>query len=379
MIGIFIGIAAVVSLISLGEGLEEAVVGQFSIAGADVINIQASGTQMGAPGTGTINPLSNKELAAIERTAGVNYVVAYNVGGGKIEFNDKLDYAYIGSYSGEQNEFDIINLKTEKGRLLKAEDSKKIVVGIDFTDEDMFGKAVRIGSKLLIQDEYFEVVGIKEKRGSFIIDSTITMPRDDMVRILNLDEDEYSAINLKVKRGVEVNEVKKDLEHSLRKVRDVKVGEEDFSVETSESVLENLESTLFGVQIFVYIIAGISIIVGGIGIMNTMYTSVLERRRDIGIMKAIGARNKTIFIQFFIEAGLLGTIGGIIGIIITITIQPGLALVGQSALGSDLIRSNISIGLILGSLLFSFIVGTLSGILPAMQAAKMHPVEALEE
>lgn len=377
MIGIFIGIAAVVSLISLGQGLQEVVIGQFSIAGADVINVQAAGTQMGSPGTGTIRPLSNKELSVIKRTSGVDYALGYNIGSGKVEFNNQLDFAYIGSFSGDEHEFEIINLKTEQGRLLKAVDRKKVIVGIDFTDENKFGKPVQIGSKLLINDEYYEVIGIKEKRGSFIIDSTITMPREDLVRILNLNEEEYSAINLKVQRGADINEVKKDVEKELRKIRDVKIGEEDFSVETSESILDNLKSTLFGVQLFVYIIAGISIVVGGIGIMNTMYTSVLERRKDIGIMKAIGAKNSTIFGLFFIEAGLLGTVGGIIGILLGTGLAKGLAYAGQIALGSDLINANISVWLMVGSLAFSFIIGTISGLLPAMQAAKMHPVRAL--
>jgi len=111
--------------------------------------------------------------------------------------------------------------------------------------------------------------------------------------------------------------------------------------------------------------------------MNTMYTSVLERTRDIGVMKAIGAKNSTIFALFFIESGFLGMVGGIIGIIVGLGFAYGLTAAGRQFLGSDLIQAHISPVLIVGALLFSFVIGTLAGVLPAIQAAKLQPVDAL--
>jgi putative ABC transport system permease protein len=134
---------------------------------------------------------------------------------------------------------------------------------------------------------------------------------------------------------------------------------------------------MFAIQIFIYVIAGISIIIGGIGISNAMYTAVTERTKEIGIMKSIGARNSDIFNLFLIESGLLGMVGGILGILCGLGLAYGLAFVGMSVLNTDLIRVNASMSLILGALAFSFLIGSVSGLLPAIQAAKLKPVDAL--
>ena len=111
--------------------------------------------------------------------------------------------------------------------------------------------------------------------------------------------------------------------------------------------------------------------------MNTMYTAVLERTREIGIMKSIGAKNSTIFTLFAIESGFLGIIGGVIGVLIGLTLAYGLAFIGSLALGSNLIQAKVSLGLIMSSLAFSYTLGTVFGVLPAIRASKLHPVDAL--
>ena len=111
--------------------------------------------------------------------------------------------------------------------------------------------------------------------------------------------------------------------------------------------------------------------------MNTMYTAVVERTKEIGIMKSIGAKNKDIFALFFFESGLLGMVGGIIGIGIGVGLAKGLAYIGSLQLGSNLIQAKISLFLVFGALLFSYLIGSLAGILPAVQASKLSPVEAL--
>ena len=131
------------------------------------------------------------------------------------------------------------------------------------------------------------------------------------------------------------------------------------------------------VQLFVHIIAGISIVVGGIGIMNTMYTSVLERTKEIAIMKSLGARNSTIFTIFLFESGFLGVVGGTVGLILGLSMAYGLAAIGKAILGSELIQAEVSLGLIIFALSFSFIVGVSAGLLPAYQASKKHPVDSL--
>ncbi len=195
--------------------------------------------------------------------------------------------------------------------------------------------------------------------------------------IREADDTDVNVIGVKVKNVDNIDNVKENIEKLMRKERNVKKGEEDFVVESPQNLLATLNSTLFAVQLFIYIIASISIVVGGIGIMNTMYTAVLERTKEIGIMKAIGAKNSVIFFLFSVESGFLGMVGGIIGIIFGLLLAYGLAFIGQITLGSDLIQAHITFGLIIGALLFSFILGIISGIVPAYQASKMQPVEAL--
>jgi len=174
----------------------------------------------------------------------------------------------------------------------------------------------------------------------------------------------------------ELDKTKEDIEKLLRKTRDVKIGEEDFEVSTPEASLATVNGILSGVQIFIALIAGISIFIGAIGIVNTMTTSVLERKKEIGIMKAIGARNSQIFFQFFVESGLLGLIGGIIGVIFGTLIS----LLGINALNNFLgaeLKPVIDYLLIFYALFGSFLIGAIAGIIPAMNAAKQNPVEAL--
>ena len=162
----------------------------------------------------------------------------------------------------------------------------------------------------------------------------------------------------------------------MRKTRDVKKGEEDFEVSTPDAALSQVNDVLTGVQIFIVMIASISIIVGAIGIINTMTTSVLERRKEIGIMKAIGARNSDIFFQFFIESGLMGLVGGIVGVIIGVLIGY-MGTVGINNFVGSESEPSISLVLISLTLFGSFIIGSIAGIIPALRAARQNPVDAL--
>ena len=138
-----------------------------------------------------------------------------------------------------------------------------------------------------------------------------------------------------------------------------------------------MNDTLFAVQLFVYIIAGISLLVGGIGIMNTMNTAVIERTKEIGIMKSIGAKNKDIFMLFFIESGFLGSAGGIIGTILGSLIAISLSALANMGTSAGLIQTYFPWWLIPGAILFSFLVGSIAGITPALSAARLKPVDAL--
>jgi putative ABC transport system permease protein len=381
MIGIFIGIAAVVSLISLGQGLETAVLSQFNIAGANILQVTAAGTSNGPPGTGVVNPLTEKERAHLEQVNGVDIAVGRIFPVGSIEYNNVLLFGFGQSMpDGEQRKAveQEMNLKMEEGRLLRDGDTYSVVLGHDFLDKvDFNGKKIRLNSKVLINGKQFTVVGFLKKKGSFTVDTSLFVNYETLRAVTNREKDMYDIIAVRVKDVNDVKQVEETVNRVLRKDRNVKLGEEDFTVQTAESALKNLKSTLFAVQLFVYIIAGISIIVGGIGITNTMYTAVLERTKEIGIMKAIGGSNQSIFTIFFIESGLLGLVGGIVGMLLGVGIAELLVAVGNSALGPGLITAQFSPWLIFGSMAFSYIVGTVAGLLPALQASKMSPVEAL--
>ncbi len=379
MIGIFIGIAAVVSLIGLGEGLRIAITSQFGSLGTDVLTIQASGLNFGPPGSGAVEPLTDDLSDKISRINGVESAQNRYIETGTIIFNDRqtIGYAYSIPEGSERKTFETTaNIKIYKGRLLKDGDIRKVIVGYDFTKDSMFGKPVAIGDRIVYDDIAFEVIGILEKKGSFIYDTTIAMNEDTLTSLFRKD-DSVSMIAVKVKDEKEIDNVKEDIERFLRKERGVKKGEENFEVQSSQQALEQLNSTLFAVQLFVYIIAGISIVVGGIGITNTMYTAVLERTKEIGIMKSIGARNSMVFTLFFIESGLLGLIGGLIGILLGLSFAYGLSAIGRIVLGSDMIQASVSIWLITGALMFSFAVGLAAGVIPAYQASRKNPVDSL--
>jgi len=188
--------------------------------------------------------------------------------------------------------------------------------------------------------------------------------------------DEVGIIGVQVKDKDQIDKTKEEIEKVLRRTRDVKLGEEDFEVSTPEASLETVNSILGGVQAFIVLVASLSILIGAIGIVNTMTTSVMERKKEIGIMKSIGATNGQIFTQFFIESGLLGLVGGLVGAIAGTLI----GLVGTGALnafiGADL-SPGINLWLIFFALLGSFVIGAVAGIIPALNAAKENPVEAL--
>ena len=379
MLGIFIGIAAVVSLIGLGEGLRTAVTFQFSSVGADIITVRAGGIQFaGPPGSGVVKPLSTELVSKIEKISGVKHVIPRLIESGSVEFSRKKEILMVGSLpSGIKREVieNMIGLKAAEGRLLKDNDGNRVLLGHHIARDD-FDKEIHSGDRIVIQGKQFQVVGIGKELGSFILDHVVMM-NEEVMRNLYDKKKEASLLAIQIGTGGDPEKIKHEVEKVLRKERNVDEGEEDFTVELAVDVLDSLDSTLFAVQLFVYIIAGISLIVGGIGISSTMFTTVLERTKDIGIMKSIGAKNSDIFSLFLIESGLVGLSGGIIGVIIGVVVAKGLAFLGSKQLGTDLIQANISFSLIIGAILFSFIIGCFAGTIPAIKASRLNPVDSL--
>jgi putative ABC transport system permease protein len=378
MLGIFVGIAAVVALISLGQGMQAAINQQFSSIGTDKIIVQGASAGFGPPGQNTAGVLTEDDLRLVRQVPGVLRAASRLIRSVSVEYSDSVEVIIGASLPMVNEDRDLVveslNVKVEQGRLLKASDSGKILVGEHFWSDDHFDKPIVVGTKLLLNGKQFEVVGLLKKGAAFINDA-ILMNEDDLEKII-AKSDELSAIVAQVGAGENPSEVADRVLRAIRRDRHQKEGFEDVTVGTSEELISSINTILGVVQAVFIGIAAISLLVGGIGIMNTMYTSVLERTRDIGIMKAIGARNSDVMWIFLFEAGLLGMAGGGIGVLIGVGLSKMVELVGQGFAGSVL-KASFPWYLIVGALLFSFVVGCLSGVLPARQASKLPPVEAL--
>ena len=318
ILGVFIGIAAVVALISLGNGLQEAITGQFASLDVDKLIVENSGTGFGPPGSTVIKKLNEHDLKLIESVNGVDEVIPRTIRVVKVNYNEIVGFEYIVDIPENSKQIDIIldsfNVELEEGRFLTEEDGGKIVLGNDFLEngKNRFGKEIHVGSKIEIQGEEFEVVGILEKGSSFQVNSVVFMTNSDLKNLLNID-DEIDLLVVQVSDKDEIQKVASEIERKLRDDRNLKVGEEDFSVQTPLQAVAGVNTVLNIVNLIVVGIAGISLLIGGIVIANTMYTSVLERTREIGVMKAVGAKNKDVMFIFLIESGMLGLVGGIVG------------------------------------------------------------------
>ncbi len=378
MIGIFIGIAAVVALISLGQGLQGYITGEFEKLGKDKIMIQPK--TLGPPGSATSPSLklTSKDLRVIEKTQGVEWALGMIYKVGQIEFKKELEISYVIGINPEDVELmsEIQSFQVQDGRWLREGDKYKVIVGHLHAYGDIWKKDVRIGDTLNIEGVGFKVVGIVERIGNHYDDSQVYVPKEVLRDLLNM-EDEESWIMAKSSSNYDPEDVAEKIEDKLRRSRDERKGYETFSVQTSEQLLETFSNIFAVVQAVLVGIAAISLLVGGIGIMNTMYTSVLERTKEIGTMKAIGAKNSDILKIFLFESGLLGLVGGAIGILIGIGLAKGTEYIATAALGTTFLQAALPLYLIVGALAFSFLIGTASGILPAMQAAKLKPADAL--
>jgi putative ABC transport system permease protein len=262
--------------------------------------------------------------------------------------------------------------------MLEIGESGKVVIGADFVRRNLLNQEITVGKTLQINGEDYRIVGILKPLGSPTDDASVYLNDKDARELLNIPE-RVDYIYVKVGSGEDPIVVADSIERALRRERNVEKGKEDFSVQTFNQLIDTFNIVFGIVQAVVLGIAGISLLVGGIGIMNTMYTAVLERTKEIGIMKAIGAKNSDVMLIFLIESGMLGTVGGAIGIVIGMGLGKLVEIGATQALGTAMLRAYFPLYLIVGTLLFSFIVGSVSGLFPAMQAARMEPVEALKK
>lgn len=381
MFGVFIGIAAVVSLISLGQGLETAISGQFGALSTDTLLVQGADTGFSPPGSTSVKKMTEHDLKIIEDISEVALAIPRLLRISKIEFNGISTFTYLTTMPEEQDRLEEVykslSIGVQDGRKLRTDDAGKIILGNDFKTNNYYEKEIRVGTVLKINNKNFEVVGFLEKSSTFTINGAILMMDDDARDLFDISEDEIDFIVVKVQDGADIEKVAEEIQRKIRKDRDQKIGEENFEVQTPTQSLESVSTILNVINVIVVGIALISLLVGGIGIANTMFTSVFERRKEIGVMKSIGAENKDILWLFTTESALLGLVGGITGALIGLGLAFAVAIFANSALGESIFQIGISWPLITGSIIFSLLIGVISGIIPAMQASKLHPVDAL--
>jgi putative ABC transport system permease protein len=330
-----------------------------------------------------VEKLNKNDIRIIENVNGVEFVIPRLIRVGRLEYNDVSGFGYGVSIPEDPEMIEIIydamGFKEGVGRLLEEGDSGKVLLGDMFRTTEDFGKELRIGKKVIIEGEKkrsYEIIGFVKKTSNFQLNGMVFMMEEDMNDVFGIDN-EIDMIIAQVEDKDRIEDVSEEIKRKLRNDRNENLGEESFTVETPLEALDSVNNIMDIINLIVIGIAMISLFVGGIGIANTMYTSVVERRREIGIMKAVGARNKDILMIFLIESGLLGLVGGLVGAGIGLGLAFGASALASQAMGIDLFQVAISYPLLIGAVGFSFFVGIISGVVPAFQASKLNVVEAL--
>lgn len=368
VIGIIIGVAAIISLITMSRSLEGTIQEQFETFGANRIFVSGKGFQ--GPGTQS-NGLSSEDVETIEKISGIEYVAPGIFRSAEVKYKDETGFTLIGGLPAEQYEkfYADGGLETTEGRFIQDDEKYVAVIGSRVA-EKMFSKEIGVGSKIEIHKISFKVVGVLEEIGNTQDDNQVNIPLEAAREVFN-EPEKVDMIIVQVKSGTDIPAMQEKIEKELERKR----GDTSFEVVTATQILEQINQVLGVMQIVLVGIAAISLLVGAIGIMNSMYTSVLERTKEIGIMKSIGARNADVLQIFLIEAGLIGLVGGIFGTALGTGIAIAVGSVSKSA--GFLLIIKIEVGVLLLGLVFAFVVGMLSGILPAYQASKLKPVDAL--
>lgn len=388
ILGIVIGIAAVFSLISIGQGFDRSVTQQLSALGGDLIFVIPSSQSRGGPSFGfsqgvgapsaSQGELTTTDIAALKGIEGLAFVDGMIFDRAEVKFRGESVQTNVQGITADViREFPII--KNEEGRSFSSAETRVAVVGHTVAN-NFFDRKIKIGDIIQIKGEGFRVIGILQLGSGVtasIFDQTITINFADAKRIfLDTGSKKVSAIIGKASENSDIDRVAKDVELRLRASHKIAASKkEDFTVTSSKTIQTQVGQISSTITIFLGGIAAIALLVGAIGVTNTMFMSVMERTRQIGILKALGAKNRDVMKIFLIESSLLGLVGGLIGVGIGIVI--GLAIpIFTAGTGFDLAPA-ITPELILFSVLFSVGIGAVSGVLPARRAAKLEPVEAL--
>ena len=376
LLGIAIGIMAIISLMGLGEGMQQAVTGELSSL-SDVIIVSTGGDIYSAFGGGgsTNEYFTERDIADIERIQGVKEVTTQLTGYASAEYNGKTTIVSLTGMDSSVMRLQYAQTTLAEGTFLNEGDQNKIMIGYAIA-HDTFDADISVGGRIKINGEKFFVSGIftKQGMGGVSSDSLILMTIRDFKALTG-----QSNISIVYLRVYDVNDAE-SIASSIEEVVNANHGRKDFaSATTMTSVLETVQSIIGILQLVLVAIASIALVVASIGIMNTMLTSVMERTREIGIMKAIGATNKDIMSIFIIEGILVSSIGGILGIILGVFGSQGLTIILNNfmRMGGTGLAPVITIMSVVLAVAVSIIVGVLSSLYPAWKAARMSPIEAV--
>lgn len=396
--GIVIGVAAVVGLVSVGQGLQQSVQNQLGGLGANIISVtlghsRAGGGFVFGGGRGETTTLSSNltqsDIRTIRSTPGVQYVDGIISGRADVVFEGQTASVSIQGVDTSVWRF-MITTQLSAGRFLESGDTYVAVVGYNVAS-GLYKNNMQLGSPITISGHTFRVIGILQSSGSSFGggggDSSIYIPVENG-RQLNISTDiasnQFSSITVQSFQSSDVQAVVNELTSNLMITRHVTNTTQDFTVTSALSLQQSISSVTGTITYFLAGIAGISLLVGGIGIANTMFMSVIERTRQIGVLKSLGTTNNEVMKLFLTESALLGLIGGMIGIIFGIILAYIISSLG--GFGGGLIRAGgrastsvtvISPEVLLLAIGFSVFIGAISGLLPARRAAKLLPVEAL--
>ncbi|MFA5763653.1 MAG: ABC transporter permease [archaeon] len=369
LLGVIIGIAAIVSLLSIGTGLGVSVEQQLESLGGQTIFVIPGGIQ------NIRISLNENDISNLKNLSGVDSVVPIYTTSAVLEFNDEKINVSVSATDVKDAELfaDTGFFDVSEGRDFANNESGAVLIGSNIAN-NYFEKKINVRKQVQINGEDFRVIGIlKPQAQSFgggpDTGGTVYMSLDAFKRISsNLKP---GIIFVTAANKIEVNDVVDEIKNYF----DKKYGEGSVNALSSEQILESVNSLLSIITLFIASLAGISLIVGGVGIMNAMITSVLERTKEIGLYKSLGASNNKILTIFILEAAFIGLIGGIIGTLIGFGLAELIAIIGtESGYALVAVKSVEIVALGLG---FSVVVGIVSGFYPALRAARLDPVEAL--
>ena len=377
-LGIVIGIVTVTLMAAAIEGLDNAFLQSISALGADVFYVQRNSwvnensedTWLKAQKR---RPIRLEEAAALAEQLPLAAVAPMATDSGdSVKYKDRsANTAFI--IGTTDTYLDTSGVSVAQGRFLTAADAEGgrpiCVIGSEVAS-NLFRGEQPLGAKIKIEDQSFEVVGILEKQGTMLgwsLDNRIIVPlRQFLAEIWSRPPID---IQVKVKGLVKLDEAREELRQTMRHIRRLPPNQgDDFAINQQDQIVELFHRLTGRIALIGLFITSLSLFVGGIGIMNIMFVSVAERTREIGIRKAIGAKRRTILLQFLIEAACICLIGGFIGV--------GIAWLATLA-AQHFLPTYLSLNIVIMALLVSLLTGLISGFLPAWRAARMNPVDAL--